>query len=69
MTTCESTVTAVDNVLTLRELSQRLGVREGTLRQWRLRGQGPVSFKVGVAVAYRLEDVETWEREQEEASA
>lgn len=59
----------VDNVLTLKELSQRLGVKEGTLRQWRLRGQGPASFKVGVAVAYYLTDVEAWELEQREATA
>lgn len=56
------------NVLTLRELSERLGVREGTLRMWRLRGTGPASFKVGVAVAYHIKDIEAWEAEQQEAN-
>jgi len=57
------------NVLTLREVAQRLGVREGTLRQWRWRGQGPRSFKVGVSVVYHLADIEAWERQQREESA
>ena len=57
------------SILTLRELSQRLGVQEGTLRQWRTRGQGPKSFKIGVSVVYYLRDVEAWERDRQEASA
>ena len=58
-----------DAILTLRELAQRLGVKEGTLRQWKRRGQGPRSFKVGAAVAYRLKDVEDWEKARREGPA
>ena len=54
------------DLLPLREVAQRLGVREGTLRQWRLRGQGPKSEKVGVAVAYRRRVIEKWEDAQRE---
>lgn len=56
-------------MLTLRELSARIGVREGTLRVWKLRGMGPQAHKLGPAVFYYLADVEAWEREQEAESA
>lgn len=61
---------ALDDLMTLREVSQRLGIVEGTLRVWRFRKMGPPSFKIGTTVVYRREDVEEWEkRRREEKSA
>lgn len=48
------------NLLTLREVAGLLGVQEATLRQWRARGRGPASFKIGVSVVYRRSDVDAW---------
>lgn len=53
--------------LTLREVSQRLGVTENNLRQWRFVGKGPKSHKFGAAVMYRRIDIEKWEASQREA--
>ncbi|WP_373290085.1 helix-turn-helix transcriptional regulator [Longimycelium tulufanense] len=36
-----------DRLLTTAEAAEMLGVEPGTLRQWRYRNEGPVSFKVG----------------------
>lgn len=55
--------------MSLKETAELLGVKEGTLRQWRFRGQGPKSFKVGVAVAYRLKDIEDWKKARREGPA
>lgn len=48
---------------TVPELAARLRIRENTLRQWRMKGEGPRAIKVGRLVRYRLEDVEAWENE------
>ena len=52
--------------MTLREVSQALGIPEGTLRSWRFRNYGPASFKVGVSVVYLRSDVDAWARDQAE---
>ena len=52
-----------DALLDVDAASAILGVPEGTLRIWRYRGEGPVSFKVGRAVRYRREKVERWLQE------
>jgi len=39
-------------------------VTSGTLRNWRCAGRGPPFIKVGRAVLYPLEDLETWEARQ-----
>lgn len=44
-------------------LADRWGLSPRTLEQWqwRWRGVGPRYLKLGGRVAYRLEDIETWE--------
>lgn len=45
------------------ELSQRLGIKVRTLRDWRTHGSrhhGPVWFKMGQAVRYKLADVDDY---------
>jgi predicted site-specific integrase-resolvase len=46
------------------ELADRWKVSPRTLERWRWLGQGPRFMKLGGRVAYRLEDVETYEAEQ-----
>jgi predicted site-specific integrase-resolvase len=47
-----------------RELALRWGISARTLERWRWIGEGPAFLKIGARVAYRLEDVETYEAEQ-----
>jgi hypothetical protein len=37
-----------------------IGIKPGTLANWRCRGRGPVYFKVGHQVLYRPADVDDW---------
>lgn len=55
--------------LTTKDLAERWGIAEQTLRHWRMRGEGPRAFTVGRLVRFRLEDVEAWEAAQLEAEA
>lgn len=49
-------------LLTPLELAARLRVSDYTLRNWRLKKQGPRWAKIGKAIRYRLEDVREWEK-------
>ena len=51
-------------ILTLRGVSEWLGVPEQTLYRWRWEGKGPVGFRAGRGVRYRAVDVEAWIEEQ-----
>ena len=55
--------------LTQLDLARRWRVSPRTLERWRWLGQGPAYLKLGAAVAYRLEDVESYEAEQLRAGA
>lgn len=46
------------------ELAARLKISPRTLERWRWTGEGPAYLKIGGRVVYRLEDVETFERER-----
>ncbi|MDS9470291.1 helix-turn-helix domain-containing protein [Paracoccus sp. MBLB3053] len=44
-----------------KEVANRLGVAESTVRNWRAQGRGPQSIKLPTgAVRYRPEDVVRW---------
>lgn len=45
---------------TVEEVSEYLGVPVQTLYQWRWRGIGPKSARVGRHLRYRWSDVERW---------
>lgn len=53
-------------LLTPNELAERLKIHPGTLRRWRMDGEGPRWIKLGNAqsssVRYELADVEAWEK-------
>jgi hypothetical protein len=59
--------------LTIEELSERLNIPVGTLREWRIRRYGPPGTKLGRGrtgpLRYRLSSVEAWEAAQEQADA
>ena len=46
-----------------KDLAERWHVSPRTLERWRWIGEGPQFLKVGGRVIYRLEDVETYERD------
>lgn len=50
--------------LTQSEVARRWRLSPRTLERWRWLGQGPVYLKLGGRVAYRLEDIETYETAQ-----
>jgi excisionase family DNA binding protein len=50
----------VERLLTVKELAEYLAVPLGTIYGWRYRGIGPVGFRVGRHVRFRLSDVERW---------
>jgi predicted DNA-binding transcriptional regulator AlpA len=50
-----------DELLTERDVSDRLHLSMKTLRNWRVRGEGPKFLKIGRLVRYRLSDVLAWE--------
>lgn len=53
----------------LREVAERLGIADQTLRGWLMRGLGPSAFKVGGQWRWRPEVVEGWLRDQEVANS
>ena len=48
-----------------RELGVRWGISPVTLRDWRWKAKGPKYFKMSSRTAYRLEDIEEFERTKE----
>ena len=47
-------------LMTTRDTAIYLSVSEAALKAWRLRGGGPPWIKVGHAVRYDLQDVDSW---------
>jgi predicted site-specific integrase-resolvase len=45
------------------KLAQRWGVSEASLERWRTCGIGPIFLKLQGRVAYRLEDIESYEQD------
>lgn len=50
--------------LTPEILANRWNINPNTLSQWRWNGRGPLFVKIGRRVLYRLEDVETFEKQK-----
>jgi hypothetical protein len=45
-----------------KQLARRWGISHRTLERWRGHGEGPIWFKVGSRVLYRIEDVIRFEQ-------
>jgi hypothetical protein len=56
-------------LLDMDDLSALLRIPIGTLRNWRVSGDGPPGFRVGKHVRYRRADVEAWIEELARAEA
>ncbi|QIK82636.1 AlpA family transcriptional regulator [Sanguibacter sp. HDW7] len=60
----------MEQLLSMSEVAEVIGISKATLRTWRTHGRGPVGFKVGGRrVMYRRTAVEAWLAEQEAATA
>lgn len=57
--------------LTVKDAAEYLGLSPHTLYVWRHRRQGPPSFRMGPRgrVMYRLEALDSWVRDQEQADS
>jgi len=49
-----------DEWLSTTDLAEWLGVSTATVYRWRYHGTGPVGYRVGRHVKFRLTDVEFW---------
>ncbi len=59
----------MSELLRTREVHEKTGISEDTLRWWRHRGEGPPSFKLGKKiVVYPADSLEIWIRNQRAAS-
>ncbi|MGJ5029097.1 helix-turn-helix transcriptional regulator [Bradyrhizobium sp. HKCCYLS2038] len=50
-----------DHFLNQKQLARRWGLSPRTLERWRWLRQGPVYFKLGGRVSYRVADIEEFE--------
>jgi predicted DNA-binding transcriptional regulator AlpA len=48
-------------LLTTRQLAERWGMSEGTLRNWRVLGRGPKYLRIGNQVRYKLSVIKAYE--------
>jgi predicted DNA-binding transcriptional regulator AlpA len=51
-----------------KELSEYLGIPVNTLYQWRVKGYGPPSRRIGKYVKYAPEEVQAWVNKQPEGT-
>ncbi len=58
-----------DQLLTVEELADYLGVPVATVYQWRYRRQGPPGFRVGKHLRYRWNDVQRWIQQRLESGS
>jgi excisionase family DNA binding protein len=52
--------TTPERLLSIPELAEYLGVPVATIYRWRYARDGPVGYRVGRHVRYRLSDIERW---------
>jgi predicted site-specific integrase-resolvase len=57
------------DLLTLKEAAERIGVAPQTLMNWRAKGYGPPSARIGGRVRYRPEDIDSWIKSRFEENA
>lgn len=55
-----TTTGSIDTFVSEEQAAEILHARRQTLRAWRVRGRGPVFFKIVGRVCYKREDLESW---------
>lgn len=60
----EEKISMKQTCLSPAELAERWNIKEATLNQWRWFGRGPIFFKLGSSVRYRIRDIEKFEEGQ-----
>ena len=60
-------VLGVEQLITMEQAAERCGVSLATMRKWRQRGIGPLSFRVGGQVRYDASELSAWLQDQREA--
>lgn len=50
----------MQEMISAQRLAALLELPIATIYTWRSRGQGPIGYRVGRHVRYRMEDVEAW---------
>lgn len=58
-----------DDLLTIEQVAELLGLAKRTLINWRSAGRGPTAFRLGRALRYRRSAVDAWVAEQEALDA
>lgn len=58
-----------EELLTTRQVADRLQVNPGTLANWRMWNRGPAYKKVGRNIRYSAEDVKLWEEKFRQETA
>lgn len=60
----------MDKLMTPKELAERYNMTQESLANWRLAGKGPAWIRLGSGkrprVMYRMTDVLTWEKQNEQ---
>jgi len=51
-----------DKFIKTKDLAERWGLHEGTLRNWRAQKKGPPYYKTGKDVVYKLSDITKHEK-------
>jgi predicted DNA-binding transcriptional regulator AlpA len=54
---------SLSEYLTIDDLAERYGISKKTVYDWRYRGVGPASVKLG-GIRFHVDDVKRWEEEQ-----
>lgn len=54
------TVRRGGDLLTIQQVAARLAVSVGCIRAWRLRGEGPPAIRVGSALRWDSDEVDSW---------
>lgn len=47
-------------------IASRLGITSSTYRKWRMRGEGPETFRIGRRIVARIGAIDAWIDEQEQ---
>lgn len=68
MSTHQSPLDALEQLIGIEELSEYLGVPVKTIYDWRLAGNGPCAIRVGRHLKYAVSDVRDWVASQRESA-